>query len=321
MLITTTEALYELDLSDDAPQPQRLRDQPPAAESEGGLYRVLVGPRGAVTAIPTVSPRPSHEASGPIVVDADLGEPVACVLLLTEEHGLEALIGTEGAHLYRLKEGSIGRVEGFDELTVRSQWHTPWGGPPAVRSMAMSPDGTIYADIHVGSIIRSGDHGKNWEPVTPDLHQDVHQVATSAANAMRVYANTANGPWVSDDHGLTWAHRAEPLGNRYGRAVAVDPDDPDLMLATVSDGPHGDNVHGQLYRSEDAGRSWEQVADPFPESTPENINTHRLLFARPTRTEPALALVANDTKLYAATDRAAAWRVLCELPEPIERIG
>ena len=44
-----------------------------------------------------------------------------------------------------------------------------------MRSLAHSGD-WVFADIHVGSM-RSPDRGTTWEPVTPDLDADVHQVA------------------------------------------------------------------------------------------------------------------------------------------------
>ena len=83
-------------------------------------------------------------------------------------HGGRLLIGTEEAHLYEVDESSqVRRIKSFDELPCREHWHTPWGGPPAVRSLAVSSDGqTVYADIHVGSIMRSEDAGLTWELCT-----------------------------------------------------------------------------------------------------------------------------------------------------------
>ncbi len=62
---------------------------------------------------------------------------IACVLILSEDP-LRLLIGTEEAHLYDFTEQSpkTRRVGAFDQLACRTEWHTPWGGPPAVRSLA-----------------------------------------------------------------------------------------------------------------------------------------------------------------------------------------
>jgi hypothetical protein len=96
---------------------------------------------------------------------------------------------TDGSLLLQ-EDGTANLCTGFEALPVRSEWYTPWGGPPAVRSFAATTDGCVYADIHVGSIMRSPDQGHTWEPVTPTLHNDVHEVATTPASDNHVAANT-----------------------------------------------------------------------------------------------------------------------------------
>jgi photosystem II stability/assembly factor-like uncharacterized protein len=182
-----------------------------------------------------------------------------------------------------------------------------------VRSLALA-DGWVYADIHVGSIMRSPDTGKSWEPVTPDLNEDVHQVATTPAAPNRVVANTANAVYVSDDRGHSWTHRASGLSARYGRAVAVSPTAPDLFLASVSRGPRGDDA--RLFRSEDAGRSWEAVDDTFPPTLERNIDTYHVAF---TDDGTAWALVEN--RLYAGTEDARVWSLAWEAPDALRSLA
>ena len=144
-------------------------------------------------------------------IPTGIADPIASLLIVREDP-LTLLIGTdEGAYVYRLvgEEGPAARVVAFDELECRKEWYTPWGGPPAVRTFAKTQDGFCYADIHVGSIMRSNDEGISWEPVTPELHKDVHQVATCPADDNRVYANTQNGVYVSTDRGHSWENRIE----------------------------------------------------------------------------------------------------------------
>ena len=174
-------------------------------------------------------------------IPTGIEDPIASLLVVREDP-LTLLIGTdEGAYVYRLvgEEGPAERVVAFDELACRKDWSTPWGGPPAVRTLAKTQDGFCYADIHVGSIMRSPDEGVSWEPVTPELHKDVHQVTTCPADDNRVYANTQNGVYVSADRGHSWENRIEGLPRRYGTGIAVHPTDPDLMIATVQNGPRG----------------------------------------------------------------------------------
>ena len=146
--------------------------------------------------------------TGSQTVATGIEQDIECLIIIDEEP-LRLLIGTGESHVYCYDDGKTYRVESFDQLSVREKWYTPWGGPPDVRSFARTTDGWVYADIHVGNIMRSADWGETWEPVTPDLHDDVHQVATSPRDDDRVYANTARAVYVSEDRGRSWSHRSE----------------------------------------------------------------------------------------------------------------
>lgn len=308
VLVATPRALYEL------ADPSQ-RSLPEACFKAEGIACVA---RGKGCDVVAMDDGTLHVLGGD--GSRELGEPVPfrvdCLLVL-REGPLVVLAGTLDARLFRVTEAGTEQIRTFDELSVREQWTTPWGGPPSVRSLAAGPDGWVYADIHVGSIMRSGDAGETWEPVTPTLHKDVHQVNTSPAGPGWVYANTAKAVFVSQDHGRSWQGRGEGLGHRYGRCITASPDDPRLILATVSDGPHGENVHGQLYRSEDAGQSWQKIGEGFPDSTPGNINTHHVAF----ETDDVAWALAGET-LHAGTGRASEWEAVVDFPhEPIMIAG
>ena len=72
------------------------------------------------------------------------------------------LVGTSEAHLSKLADNGFEPVSSFDHAEGRDAWFTPWGGPPAVRSMSTDPDGAIYANVHVGGVLRSRDGGRSW---------------------------------------------------------------------------------------------------------------------------------------------------------------
>ena len=242
-------------------------------------------------------------------IPTGIENPIASLLVVREDP-LTLLIGTdEGAHVYRLvgEEGPAERVVSFDELECRKDWYTPWGGPPAVRTLAKTQDGFCYADIHVGSIMRSPDEGISWEPVTPELHKDVHQVATCPVDDNRVYANTQNGVYISADRGHSWENRIEGLPRRYGTGIAVHPTDPDLMIATVQNGPRGGGAW--LCRSENGGETWTELNDQLTEST-DRISTGYIAF-----TADGTAWAVIGKTLYIGKDRATNWSPFWTPPE------
>lgn len=308
MLVATESAVYALECSG--------RQVPPEVLFRGeGVRRVAREGHCSVVAMEggrLAVYRNSHLER----VSTGIAEPVHSLLIL-ETDPLRLLIGTEPPHVYRMEvgNGEAERVESFEKLDCRDGWHTPWGGPPALRSLARSAGGWVYADIHVGSIMRSPDRGATWEPVTPDLDEDVHQVATSPKEIGRIYANTARAVYLSEDRGGSWTHRADGLPARYGRAIAVHPADPDCLLASVSEGPGG-NVRGRLFRTENAGRTWTHVTDGFPETTRGNIDTFHLAFS-----PDGAAWAASDRTLYRSPDRGRTWKTAWEAPTDIALIA
>lgn len=241
-------------------------------------------------------------------IPTGIEDPIASLLLIREEP-LTLLIGTDdGAYVYRLVEGEgpAERIQTFDALECRKDWYTPWGGPPAVRTLAKTKDGFCYADIHVGSIMRSPDEGVTWEPVTPELNKDVHQVATCPADDNKVYANTANGVYVSSDRGDSWINRIDGLPDRYGTAIAIDPTDPNLMLATVQKGPRGGGAW--LCRSDNGGESWTQLNDQLTEETG-RISTGCIAL-----TDDGTAWAGIGKTLYIGQDLATKWSPFWTVP-------
>ena len=311
MFIATYNAIYAV--GDDG-------NSEPTAVYEGTDHQGRGGrhPDGAMVSLSSGQAVVSALLDGTLLVLSEDGEkriptgiedPIAS-LLVVRENPLTLLIGTdEGAYVYRLvgEEGPAERVVAFDELECRKDWYTPWGGPPAVRTFAKTQDGFCYADVHVGSVMRSPDEGISWEPVTPDLNKDVHQVATCPADDHQVYANTANGVYISTDRGHSWKHRLQGLPRRYGTAIAVHPADPDLLIATVQNGPRGGGAW--LCRSENGGATWTQLNDQLTEST-DRISTDCIAF-----TSDGTAWAVIGKTLYIGQNRATDWSPFWTVPE------
>jgi hypothetical protein len=138
-------------------------------------------------------------------------------------------IGGQHARLWRLDGDALVAASSFEDAPTHDEWHTPWGGPPDVFSIAS--DATyLYVSVHVGGILRTTD-GETWTP-TIDLHDDVHQVAVGDDGT--VWAATGRrGLAESRDHGATWRYHTDGLHARYALAVAPLPQG---ALVAVSSG-------------------------------------------------------------------------------------
>lgn len=212
--------------------------------------------------------------------------------LLPTRSGL--LAGGEKAVLSRA-DGGLEAVGGFDRVAGREDWHTPWGGPPAVRSLAEGPDGALYVNVHVGGIARSLDGGETWAP-TIDIHTDVHQVVVDQASGRLLAACGVGGLALSDDRGDSWWHLTEGLHGQYCRAVAVSDG---TVLVSASTGPS--TRQGALYRLE--GDRFLLCDAGLPERVAGNIDTRWLAAAGRN-----VALVLPDGGLHVSDDAGHTWR-------------
>jgi hypothetical protein len=215
------------------------------------------------------------------------------------------LVGTSEAHLVQVADDRVAPIDAFDRVPGRDAWFTPWGGPPDTRSLAQGPEGTVYANVHVGGIVRSSDGGDTWEP-TIAIQADVHQVAAHRTRDGLVLAASARGLCRSDDAGSTWRYETRDLHARYARAVAVVDD---LVFLSVSRGPWGPDA--ALYRRPlDEDAPFERCREGLPESFDGNIDSGSLAAEGAT-----VVFGTEDGSVYRSTDRGASWnRIAHGLP-------
>lgn len=211
--------------------------------------------------------------------------------LLPTSSGL--LVGTSEARLMRHFGGALEVVEGFGRVAHRDDWYTPWGGPPDVRSLAGNAS-TLFANVHVGGIPRSGDGGDSWEP-TVDIDADVHQVL---AHDGWVLAAAARGLLTSEDDGASWLLADEGLHGSYCRAVAVAGE---TVLLSASTGPFSGQA--AVYRRPlGSDGEFERCRKGLPEWFGENVDTACVV-----ATEEAAAVGTSDGSVFLSEDRGVTW--------------
>lgn len=220
---------------------------------------------------------------------------VACLAGLA---GGDLLAGTADAHLYRVNQQAVQRLVSFDDAEGRDRWYTPWGGPPAVRSLTATPAGTVLVNVHVGGILRSTDDCATWH-ATIDLDHDVHQVVAADG---QVLAACAVGLAASRDDGRTWVVHDDGLDATYARAVARCGG---WALLTASEGPMGERA--ALYRRPlDSDGPFERCRAGLPEWFDGNIDT----FWLDGRADGAAAFATADGDVYATTDEGSTWEAV-----------
>jgi len=161
-------------------------------------------------------------------------------------------VGTDDAQVLRIGPSGIPeRLAGFDGVADRHKWYAGTAivdgllvGPPlGIRSIAATCNGAVLlANVHVGGIPRSADHGASWSP-TIEIDADVHEVRAHPSRPDLVVAAAAVGLCVSQDAGASWTVEQEGLHASHCSAVAFAGDD---ILVSASEDPFA--ARGAIYR-------------------------------------------------------------------------
>ncbi len=218
------------------------------------------------------------------------GYQATCIAMTDAIH-----VGSSNARLFRLAGETLEPVVAFDDAEGRSEWYTPWGGPPATRSLSEWGD-DVYVNVHVGGILHTGDQGPTWNP-TIEIDADVHQVATAEGF---VLAACAGGLATSLDHGATWTMRSEGLDAPYSRAVVVCGD---TLLMSASNGPRGGRA--AVYRADISAGAFERCTAGLPGWFDDNIDTYHL---DALNDGSFAAFGTSDGRIFGSEDAGSTWQ-------------
>jgi hypothetical protein len=190
----------------------------------------------------------------------------------------------------------------------------PRGGDAALERIWVivtgEADGTLYAGGDPGTLFESRDGGASWElnrglweHPTRDAWQPgagglcLHSIATWPGEPDRLaIAISAAGVWLTDDGGASWRSGNEGIVAPYLPEDAA-PEEIALCVHRLHRAPTQPQrmfmqFHGGVYRSDDAGASWNDIADGLPSN-----------FGFPLALDPADADSAYVIPLVADTDR------------------
>jgi photosystem II stability/assembly factor-like uncharacterized protein len=168
--------------------------------------------------------------------------------------------------------------------------------------IAMDPADSRVLVTGTFRVWRTRDAGKTWVPVSDALDDStISAVAFAPSNSLRLYVGTENGGiFRSSDGGDSWTENL--AGNTVPEflitRLAVDPGNPDVVYATVANAGHR-----HLFRSRDAGDTWEDAdRGRLPDIS------HNAILIHPD--DPARLFVANDVGVFTSEDAGATWQNL-----------
>ncbi|HEV2130503.1 MAG TPA: hypothetical protein VGR27_05350, partial [Longimicrobiaceae bacterium] len=120
-----------------------------------------------------------------------------------------------------------------------------------------------------------------------------------------LYAAAGDGWFESRDGGESWQQLDEGLRHHYLWSVAVDPDDPELLLVSAAAGARQAHDSGRaetwIYRRQRGG-TWHPVREGLPE--PRGTVASSLAADR---AEPGIFYAANNHGVFRSVDGGESW--------------
>ena len=219
-------------------------------------------------------------------------------------------VGTEPSEVWRSRDAgnTWEQTTRLETLPSSSDWsfpprpethHVRWIG-----CHPLEPE-RLWVAIEAGALVATVDGGRTWSDRVPDGPWDTHELAIhhKAPDTLRVAAG--DGFFESYDAGMTWRSPTAGLEVGYLRSVAIDPEQPDVVLVSASSGPYSAYVagrsDGRVYRRLTRDR-WERVLDGWPDP-PSTIAPLLCAGAR-----GGEMLAADERGLHRSDDGGKSWR-------------
>ena len=271
----------------------------------------------------------THSSAGLAYEAGD--EPIKAVWSVAPKNG-SLYAGVQPAGLFRSDDGGDNwqHVNGLQKHPSRPKW-SPGGAGLILHTLLLHPEDErqIWVGISAAGVFHTADGGETWEPRNrgvradflpegenyPEFGQCVHNFVMAPAMPDRLYQQNHCGMYRSDDGGAHWLSIENGLPSSFGFPAAAHPRDPDtaflIPLNGNSKGRYVPDAKAAVWRTRDAGKSWEDLREGLPQ---QNAYFGVLRQAMATdRLEPAGIYFGTSTgTLYASADEGNSWMPIAE---------
>jgi len=185
----------------------------------------------------------------------------------------------------------------------RKNWNTPFVFDPNDPSILYYGANRLYKTIN---------RAVSWQPVSPDLtngpgnynqvYGTITTIAVAPSNSQFIYVGTDDGnAWKTVNGGTNWINVSNGLPDRWITRVAVDPVDENIVYLTLS-GYKYDSYQPHVFRSVNAGSTWNDISGNLPEAPVNDIIVDMDL--------DSTLYVATDFGVFVSRDLGQYWQML-----------
>jgi photosystem II stability/assembly factor-like uncharacterized protein len=217
--------------------------------------------------------------------------------------------------------------EGLYDHPQRGKWN-PGAGGLCLHTILPHPTDaqSMLIAISAAGCYRTDDGGKSWKPQNknvradympdpfPEFGQCVHKVALHPSRPEVLYQQNHCGVYRSDNGGEDWIDIGEGrLPSRFGFPIAVHPHEPKtIYIALEESDQYRVSVDGRfsVWRSQDAGESWERLINGLPEHA--HLVVLRDALATDTLDRAGIYAGTNTGQVFYSRDAGDSWELLAD---------
>jgi hypothetical protein len=242
--------------------------------------------------------------------------------------------GVEPAALFESHDAgeSWEPVEGLLNHDQRQYWQ-PGAGGLCLHTIIPDPNDPkrMLIAISAAGVYRTDDGGKSWRPRNvgvraeflpdkyPEFGQCVHKVVHHPARPERLFLQNHWGLYRTDDWGDNWQDIANGVPSDFGFAMTMHPKDLDTVYIVPLESDEfrcTPEAKLRVYRTTNAGGSWEPLSDGLPQSGAYETVLRDALAAD--SLDPAgIYFGTRSGKLFGSSNEGGSWREIADGLPPV----
>ena len=242
--------------------------------------------------------------------------------------------GVEPATLFKSVDAgeSWSPVEGLLNHEHRPRW-MPGGGGLCLHTIVSDPGNPrrMLIAISAAGVYRTDDGGTTWRPRNagvraefmpdkyPEFGQCVHKVVHHPSRPERLFLQNHWGLYRSDDWGDSWHDIANGVPSDFGFAMQMHPHDPDTVYIVPLESDQfrcTPEAKLRVYRTTDAGESWEALTNGLPQSMAyETVLRDNL--AADAMNPAGVYFGTRSGKLFGSSDSGESWTEIADGLPPV----
>ncbi|MBE3559312.1 MAG: exo-alpha-sialidase [Ktedonobacteraceae bacterium] len=209
---------------------------------------------------------------------------------------------------------------------TREQWG-PGAGGLCLHSIVVdySNAARMWVGISAVGCLRTDDEGRHWtfankntradfQPERyPEFGQCIHRLLQHPTKPDVLYQQNHCGVYKSLNAGEDWQDIRGNLPSDFGFPLGIDPHNPDtLFVVSETEGRHNFGKQFTVYRTENAGESWEPMTKGLPAGDGVRLGVLRHGLCTDQLNPCGVYVGTNTGQLFASNDRGENWRLIAD---------